>query len=353
MELLDSRSRRPVHQRWIVLAALALASTAAGCLLVGKVFGRERRFAFSHDLHVREERIDCFSCHETAMMRDEPGMPDEEGCAVCHDEIDEGQPPERQVSSLFSGGVYGGARAAALDDEVIFSHLGHVTYGDQAAGEASCGACHTDIDTNEVVGPEQAVSMADCMDCHAEEAAPNECADCHTYIDEDWEPEDHRQDWEFAHGGVARAALPGVVAEDCSVCHDQAECVDCHQDEAPRDHTNHFRRRGHGLFSMMDRQRCEACHQPDSCDRCHAEALPASHTGMFGGVQSLHCLGCHFPLASEVGCAACHQSTPSHLSTPKPPDHHPAMNCRQCHGLSGIASLPHVDKGDDCNQCHP
>ena len=348
MELLGARSVG-AGRGWrpAVLAALVGVLAAAGCALVERVFAEERRFAFSHDLHVMEEGLDCFSCHETAMMGDDPGMPDPDGCAVCHDDIDQDRPPERQVASLFADGTYRAARAALLDDEVVFSHRAHVT------DEQSCADCHDDIETNEVIGPEQGVPMADCMACHAERSAPNECADCHTYIDEDWAPEDHHRNWLAGHGLTARAAMPGVVAEDCTVCHDRAECVDCHQDEAPLDHTNHFRRRGHGLLAMMDRQRCEACHQPDACDRCHAEALPASHTGMFGGVQSLHCLGCHFPLQSEASCSACHQSTPSHLSTPKPPDHHPAMNCRQCHGQSGLASLPHVDKGDDCNQCHP
>lgn len=341
MELL-ARERR-ARIAW--LAALVAVTGTAGCLLVEAVFPYERRFVFSHDLHVRTERLDCFSCHETAMMEDDPGMPDLDSCAVCHDDIDEGEPPDRQVSRLFVDGVYQGARAAALDDEVIFSHLGHVT------DESSCGDCHTRIARNEVVGPEQAISMADCMQCHAEERAPNECVDCHSEVTADWEPANHHHNWDFTHGMVSRGPRDGVVAEDCSVCHTESDCSDCHLQEPPRDHNNYFRRRGHGLFSMMDRERCEACHQPDSCDRCHAEVLPSSHTGMFGGVKSTHCLGCHFPLKSEAGCVTCHQSTPSHLSTPKPPDHHPAMNCRQCHGIS--ASLPHVDKGDDCNQCHP
>ena len=47
----------------------------------------------------------------------------------------------------------------------------------------------------------------------------------------------------------------------------------------------------------------------------------------------------------------CHKDTRSHaLAAPKPAWHTPAMNCRQCHGVS--QPLPHVDKGDNCNLCH-
>jgi len=326
------------------MAGLLAVTALGGCLLVEAVFPGETRFVFSHETHVHEERLDCFSCHETAMMTDDPGMPEQESCAVCHDEIDEGQPEERRVESLFVDGAFQAARMAALDGEVLFSHLQHVT------AEDSCGDCHTNIERNDAVGPEQAVPMDDCMECHARQRAPNECADCHAVITEDWEPDNHHQNWELVHGMVSRAAGEAAV-ENCSLCHREAGCVECHLEVPPRDHTNYFRRRGHGVISMMDRARCDACHRSDSCQRCHAEALPVSHTGMFGGTKSLHCLGCHFPLKSEAGCVTCHQATPSHLSTPKPPDHTPTMVCRQCHGLS--AALPHVDKGDDCNQCHP
>ena len=108
---------------------------------------------------------------------------------------------------------------------------------------------------------------------------------------------------------------------------------------------------------MMDRQGCAVCHEPDSCDRCHAEVLPMNHRGLWGAPQDSHCLSCHFPLQSE-GCIVCHKDAASHLlATPLPlnplppiPPHNPAMNCRQCHGIS--APLPHMDKGDECTLCH-
>jgi hypothetical protein len=121
----------------------------------------------------------------------------------------------------------------------------------------------------------------------------------------------------------------------------------------PRDHTNQWRRFGHGISASLDRDRCEACHRPDSCTACHSTVEPASHTGNFGSPRNTHCLGCHEPLRNE-GCVACHSGTPSHaLAKPKPPDHNAAMNCRQCHIPGGVQPpMPHVDNGSNCNSCH-
>jgi hypothetical protein len=304
---------------------------------------RETRFAFSHRLHVEEEGLDCFSCHETAMMSDDPGMPEPDSCAVCHDEIDADKPEDERVETLFTDGVFDAARASALDDELVFSHKLH------ASGDQECSACHTGIESNRRVGPELAVPMDDCMACHAGREVANDCETCHVEIREDWAPDSHHHNWMRFHGQVARSQCTRPM-DKCELCHTEATCVQCHLEEPPQNHTAFFRRRGHGVIAMMDRGTCAACHQPDSCERCHAEVVPMNHTGMWGGTKSRHCLTCHLPLKAE-GCVVCHKSTPSHLSTPKPPDHNPAMNCRLCHGAG--QRLPHVDNGDDCNQCHP
>jgi hypothetical protein len=339
MEVLSQTRSRAAR-----IAALTALLSLAGCMLVDQFFG-ETHFGFSHQLHVMEEGLDCFSCHETAMMADDPGMPVLDSCAVCHDDIDADLPPERRVESLFVNGAYQAVRASALDDEVIFSHEVHAT------SIEACSACHTDIETNVVPGPELASPMDDCVTCHAQREVANECADCHTYIDEDWEPESHHHNWTRAHGPVARGECLRV-ADNCELCHTESTCVNCHLEEPPVSHNSFFRHRGHGLLAQMDRQSCATCHTADSCEQCHSEALPQNHVGAFGGTQSNHCVTCHFPLQNE-GCVTCHKATPSHLSTPKPPGHHPLMVCRSCHGNTPTAVLPHADKGDDCNLCHP
>jgi hypothetical protein len=323
----------------------ALLALCAGCALLQRIGGEgEPRFAFSHEVHVAGEEMDCVSCHENFARSDDPGMPAPDTCAACHDEIDEDQPPERQVASLFEGEVFRAAHAARLDEELVFSHRLH------AADPDSCGECHRGIEHNRAIGEAIGVTMARCVECHAQRGVAGECSTCHTLIDEDWAPPSHAQLWQQRHGRAARAC-PSATADDCGLCHTERTCIACHLEERPASHDPFFVRRGHGLLARMDRASCATCHEPDSCDQCHRDTRPLSHTGSWGGTLSRHCLSCHVPLQAG-GCAVCHHGTPSHLAAPpKPAWHTPAMNCRQCHGLS--QPLPHVDNGDDCNACHP
>jgi len=329
---------------WTVRAALALAGLAlVGCALFEGLKGGPRAFAFSHRLHVLEEGLDCVSCHEDLGRSDEPGLPALDGCLVCHEDIDAEKPPERHVTGLFEAETFRAAHASRLADELTFSHQLHV------AAIEDCGACHRGIEENERIDADIGVIMAACVDCHVEQAVSDECATCHREITADWAPDSHHHNWRRRHGPIARSES-SLTADDCSMCHTESLCVGCHLDEPPEDHDNYFRRRGHGVLSSMDRDRCAVCHRSDTCNRCHEEVRPDSHGGNWGGTQSVHCLGCHFPLSGE-SCVVCHKGTPSHLeATPKPDWHTPAMNCRQCHGAG--QPLPHVDKGDDCNACH-
>lgn len=319
-----------------------MAASVTGCMLLDGGDSKPQGLAFSHRLHA-EQGIDCTDCHAGAEDSDEPGLPSKQACLLCHAEIDAAKPPERKIESLFADGKYKAVQAAHLPGEVTFSHASHV------ARATACAECHTGIEQSERVGAEQHISMDSCMACHAARSAPNGCEVCHSEIRSDRPPASHFHNWKRFHGQTVRA--DSVAIEDrCSLCHTESSCVLCHRDEPPQNHNNLWRLRTHGIAAAMDRDNCAVCHEPDSCDSCHREVLPQNHSGMWGDPKDTHCLTCHFPL-KQNGCIVCHKSTPSHaLAVPKPPDHTPGMNCRQCHGVT--QPLPHVDKGDDCNMCH-
>jgi hypothetical protein len=327
------------------LALGSLATLLAGCMIFESLREQEQPFAFPHAVHA-EEGLGCVDCHAAVAESDDPGFPVKVQCMLCHADMDEEQPPERRAEALFDGDAYRRTGRTKLAAEIVFPHDLH------ANGAYDCHVCHTGIEQSTYVGTLPRVSMADCMDCHAEARAPNECATCHSEIDRDWMPPSHAELWEQRHGQVFRAGSSALV-DNCSLCHTaESSCTQCHLETPPQSHNNFFRLRGHGLAAQMDRQSCATCHRPDSCQRCHMEVLPTSHRGQFGGTLSTHCLGCHFPLQAN-GCITCHKETPSHLmATPLPSDpaHSPGLNCRQCHGVT--APLPHVDKGDECIVCH-
>ena len=340
MELLKRSLFSRCGATW-TCGAFMLAS-AAGCMLLDELGGREKRFAFSHALHVEDQGLACINCHQDAKRADEPGMPALVECLTCHEKLDAEKPEKKRVVQLFEGETFKAMHAGALSSEVRFSHKLH-------AGKQECSACHAVVEASARIEKNSGLSMGACTSCHAAQPVANECSTCHTVIDTHWAPENHHHNWTKMHGGTVRADT-GATADGCALCHSESLCIQCHKEEAPESHTVYFRMRGHGISSMMDRQNCAACHAPDSCDSCHRDTLPQNHTGLWGGTRSNHCLVCHFPLRDE-GCVACHMDTPSHLfAMPKPRDHTPVMICRQCHNTPGM--LPHADKGDDCNACH-
>jgi len=340
MELLRRTGGRRARLTCVALTLMLLC--AAGCVLLDGFGPAQRRFAFAHALHGADQGLTCLGCHADAQAGDAPGLPSPDTCAVCHDELDAAAPPERAVATLFDGEDFRAAHAGRQSAEIVFSHALH-------AARLECNTCHRGIESNQDVLTLGAATMDDCTACHAREKVANECATCHREVTQAWKPPSHAADWERGHGLAVRS-LSDASTDDCALCHTESSCLICHKEEPPRSHTHHFRQRGHAIQAALDRQNCAACHEPDSCDACHREVQPKSHTGSFSGTLSTHCLGCHFPLNSQ-GCATCHTALPGHMATPKPPDHTPVMNCRQCHGF--LAPLPHVDKGDDCNACHP
>jgi hypothetical protein len=331
-----------------MLAAAALAVWLAGCSVMEGIWPSEKDLAFSHRLH-GEQGLSCEDCHAGAVDSDEPGMPTLESCMLCHEGMEEEKPPEQRITALYSvDGSYRRRGAGRLPEDILFSHSAHA--GNYAL---DCSACHADVASSDRVVEEHAISMAECSECHVDRGVgrTSDCATCHSVIGRDWSPPSHEQGWTELHGQIVRAGDTSVASNQCSLCHNESLCVGCHQEMMPRDHNNHWRSRGHGVASQIDRSRCWTCHRSDYCERCHSEARPRNHVGGWGSPTNRHCVTCHFPLSSQ-GCYTCHKSAPSHAEAPpKPSWHSEGMNCRQCHG-SGSLPLPHPDSGTDCNFCH-
>ncbi len=142
-------------------------------------------------------------------------------------------------------------------------------------------------------------------------------------------PASHQGDWLRFHGKAVAAggAGPARPAEECLVCHGRQDCTGCHSMVMPRDHTNFWRTRSHGLMAAGDRERCRTCHQQDYCVRCHSETAPRTHTASW---RNRHCGWCHFGSATAPGnnCSVCHRQAP-HTSAPHVVG--PAINCSLCH----------------------
>jgi len=342
MALLKLRPERRVGS---ALAFGAMVAALAGCVLFDGSGSVRRSYAFSHRAHIEQE-LACTDCHLAAESADEPGMPGLGACRLCHAELDAEKPAERKVESLFDGKQFRAMARGAVGPEIVFPHLKHVEAG------LDCAACHVDVETNEDTLELPPARMDNCTTCHDARGVVDDCATCHPTILAETMPATHGGNWTRVHGGVCRAGSEATI-DRCDLCHKEQDCAACHMTMLPENHTNQWRRVGHGLTAQMDRDTCATCHKPDTCISCHAESEPRSHTGNFGSPRNTHCLGCHEPLKNE-GCSACHSGTPSHaLAQPKPPGHTAAMNCRQCHMPGGTQPpMPHADNGSNCNSCH-
>ncbi|MBI4238392.1 MAG: hypothetical protein HY696_08250 [Deltaproteobacteria bacterium] len=188
---------------------------------------------------------------------------------------------------------------------------------------------------------------------HPAVAKDQACSECHDDgRSRATRPQGHDSAWEKDHGNWIRQS--GLKTDStCLVCHNESHCSTCHQQEAPRDHTEWWRVKGHAVTSVLDRTRCFSCHRgADFCQRCHANTAPITHTAAWGSSSNQHCLNCHWPLSSAgaQNCAVCHASAPSHATAPTRPLnalHGANANCRQCH-----TPLRHADNGQQCTTCH-
>lgn len=330
-------------------ALLALVGLASSCSLWRSIAGEEGPppRAFNHLAHM-DRGLTCLTCHESAEKGEAAGMPSKALCMECHEHLDNvaGVPREKTVAQFLDDkGEPAWSRFTKQADEVIFSHAPHAKY------DVDCMTCHQGIDKNTGLRPGMVQRMSSCVACHEKDAKEDlSCASCHAEISITSRPPNHDRNWKKMHGVCSRAGGQVATGNDCSMCHQKDSCTACHMTEAPENHTQHWRMRGHGIASTIDRSRCQTCHSSDGCDRCHQETAPLSHTGTWDAPQNRHCMGCHVPLAVSSGsCFVCHKTAPSHDTAPPMPSwHNPGLNCRSCHAMT----LRHPDNGDSCVSCH-
>lgn len=335
---------RTISSLLLRTAVVPLFTILAGCIMIWPFRERDSRglvVSFSHKTHVEEEGLPCEGCHNTFAREDHAGMPKGlRGCFLCHEEIDAEKPQERGVEVyLDAAGEPRWSRVTVLPEEVRFSHRAH------HEAEIPCGECHRRIEQNVAANSTLAMRKDDCYGCHRDRA--DKCAYCHQDIRADRAPADHRHGWMRQHGTVVRTALDERNSERCGLCHEKRDCESCHQAMEPRNHTNQWRLRVHGIAAAIDRERCWTCHRVDLCQRCHEETRPRSHRATFGSPLNRHCLECHLPVSSE-NCTTCHRGSPSHFEVPDMPSGHtPRQDCRACH-----IGLGHPDNGQSCTLCH-
>jgi len=132
--------------------------------------------AFNHSLHA-DSGLECRDCHPGAFDAAAPGLPTNSICADCHEEPMSDSADEQQLLALLgTGDAIAWQSLFRQPAHVYFSHRRHTT-----SAELDCEVCHGSIglSTAPPRREPQKLSMEECMSCHEETSARNDCTACH------------------------------------------------------------------------------------------------------------------------------------------------------------------------------
>ncbi|QEM69961.1 cytochrome C [Geobacter sp. FeAm09] len=203
-------------------------------------------------------------------------------------------------------------------------------------------------------------SYADKKMSHTEYAkmAIKECNDCHK--GEGIAP---NHDADFVRGHRVLASRAG---NNCSQCHDQAWCLDCHQgggtgdslsqsnagrDYKPKTHRSDWISM-HPIKAQDNQQQCYRCHDQKYCTACHSK-LPQTGLKSLGFKSHDNQQGARWGMEHSgearrnlQACQTCHAD---------------GNTCKKCHSSGGVSPHPRGFKAGNykdrsnskvCLQCH-
>jgi len=344
-----------------VWGAVAMAETGDAWSPV--VYPEQRLpLTFSHAKHLARGQT-CAACHPaatTSRSAVDNLIPTEAACRPCHP-IDRAEPekvvpnaPPAKCIACHPGFVAGQpvARVYLTPTPLKFSHAAHV--------KTACTQCHGDMTKVDLATTKQLPTMASCLTCHTTGTDDRRCVDCHLT------KRGGLVETTFEHGRLVPAATglgdthgagfakdhkqeARQVGATCNACHDQSECVACHQGVVrPMDfHPGNYVA-SHGVEARRGTPDCSACHRAQSfCVACH-ERTGVGTRGERGfdttdkpyhphGWSTRHateakrnitsCASCH----REEDCMTCHSSQPGAMRVSP----HPAgwRNSARCEAL--------------------
>ena len=131
---------------------------------------------YNHKLHI-DLGLACEVCHQFVREQAFASIPGIDMCMGCHSEALTDSPEEEKIRKFAEVGAdIPWIQIYDIADHVFFSHRRHVT-----VAEIPCETCHGEVATREIpfTRPLVDLSMAFCLDCHADNSATEDCVSCH------------------------------------------------------------------------------------------------------------------------------------------------------------------------------
>ncbi len=153
----------PMGRIGLVIGALTLFSLVAfGIARAQK--GPEQPIQFPHNLHVGFG-IQCLYCHPGPLTQASAGLPTEQKCWGCHQQIAKtftGEAPEltKLLNYVQNNEPIVWIPVAQVPDFVHFNHRPHIAAG------VNCETCHGDMTKVTIAENPQVFNMGWCITCH-------------------------------------------------------------------------------------------------------------------------------------------------------------------------------------------
>lgn len=151
-------------KRVAVIGLLLAGIAVAGSQLTGEsAVTQPLEFPHRAHLKLKEQKLECKSCHEGVATRLAAGRPSTKKCLSCHNEETKSA-EEKKLQAFGEKKIeVPWQRVWRLPPDVFFSHRQHV-----AVAKVECKTCHGDMASLDRP-PAQALkrlSMAQCIGCH-------------------------------------------------------------------------------------------------------------------------------------------------------------------------------------------
>jgi hypothetical protein len=166
----------PSRIKVFVITVTVLVLGAVFFVALRTVWGSVKQpISFNHKIHAENE-LECLDCHLYFNEHASSGNPSLEICSGCHEEPQgTGAEEQKVVDHVTSGKEIEWKRLYRVPEDVYFSHKRHVVLG-----ELECNVCHGDIgESTKPPARASQITMGECMKCHEEKAADNDCIACH------------------------------------------------------------------------------------------------------------------------------------------------------------------------------
>lgn len=220
LAVFDLAITRFIKARFVNIVIIIIAGIVIVEIIVTEAIGLGRQegyspdqpIAFSHKIHVKQNKIDCKYCHHLVEKSKHAGIPSVNLCMNCHNAVKEGKTTGKEeiakiYEALENEKPINWIRVHNMPDHVFFSHAQHVK-----VGELDCTECHGNVEDMDRIMQVNDLSMGFCINCHRERKVTqfdsNEFYEQYVKLHE-----------RIKSGELEMVTVEDIGGNDCQKCH--------------------------------------------------------------------------------------------------------------------------------------